>query len=211
MLTVKIRLCIEKLSKNCFKIYRSTVVAVQTRLTYLSRTLYNGLSKVLNKLRKTKNLKSLTEFYLTALTDECDEAMDFSDDMGDYVTSVCLIPLSKTHDEAQNFCLARNMYLFELTNPESVKALLDFSNLRFKESTGHFLHVQGKTREGCSVLCNEKGSFDVCIDLCNSRNFFYCEYYEPPRPLGGLDPAFIGDEVPVDSGISINSTEIHLD
>jgi hypothetical protein len=87
----------------------------------------------------------------------------------------------KTHDEAEGRCFSYLMALYNLDTPETQKALLDFSNSRFKESSGRLMHVYGKTSAGCSVIYNGNGLFEIYSDFCNSRYYFYCQYFRKPK------------------------------
>jgi hypothetical protein len=122
-------------------------------------------------------------------TDDCDEVKDLFDDTKNYLKTVCLVASAKTHDEADEYCTPNYMFLLYLDMSEAQKALFDFLNSRFKKSAG-LLHMQGKTNEGCSVLSNEKGSFDVGTDLCNSRYYFICEF---SRDLITVEPGSSSD------------------
>jgi hypothetical protein len=107
---------------------------------------------------------------------ECNQIKDLYDDSETYIKTVCTVLIDKTYDAAEKYCLSHGMSLFMLEPPEATKALLDLANTQYKAGRGFYLHVHGKTSEGCSSLFNGNGFFEVISDLCNSRYSFYCQY-----------------------------------
>jgi hypothetical protein len=107
---------------------------------------------------------------------DCNEIKDLYDDSETYIRTVCTVLTFRTHDAAEKYCLSYGMSLFMLEPPEATKALLDLANTQYKAGEEYTLHVHGKTSEGCSVLYNGNGLFEVFSDLCNSRLPYYCQY-----------------------------------
>jgi hypothetical protein len=102
-------------------------------------------------------------------TNDCNEIKDLYDDSETYIRTVCIVNIDKTHDAADKYCLSNGMSLFMLEPPEATKALLNFANTQYPPGRGYYLHVDGKTSEGCTVLYNGKGLFEVYSDFCNSQ------------------------------------------
>jgi hypothetical protein len=128
-------------------------------------------------------LKEIFILFYPVNTTNCDEVKDLNDDSGNYLTTVCMVAYSATHNEAYEKCLSYGMSLYNVETSEAKKALLDFSNTRFKAGAGAFLQVQDKTSEGCNVLYNEKGLFDVYVEDCYSKWYFYCQFVRTPTTI----------------------------
>jgi hypothetical protein len=116
-------------------------------------------------------------------TTNCDEVKDLNDDSGNYLTTVCLVAFGVTYNEADEKCLSYGMSLYNIDTPEAKKALLDFSNTRFKASLGGALYVQGKTSKGCNVLYNGGGLFSFYVSDCYSRLYFHCQLTRTPTTV----------------------------
>jgi hypothetical protein len=114
-------------------------------------------------------------------TTGCDEIKDLFDESQTYIRTICVVPLGKTHDAAEKYCLSNGMSLFMLEPPEAKKALLDYANSQFNPLEKAYLHVHGKTSAGCSVLYNGNGLFEEYLDFCNSRYYFYCQFTRVPK------------------------------
>jgi hypothetical protein len=108
---------------------------------------------------------------------------DLYDDSGNYLTTVCLIAFGATYKDADGKCLSYGMSLYNADASEAKKALLDFSNMRFKPSLGFILYVQGKTSDKCSIFYNGEGLFGVYSDDCNNRRYFYCQFTRTPTTV----------------------------
>jgi hypothetical protein len=126
-------------------------------------------------------MNELLILLLTVDTTICDEVKDLRDDSGNYLTTVCLA-VHCTYYEANKQCQSHGMSFFNANTSEDIKALLDFSDTRFKPLSGDFLYIQGKTNENCSVLYNgdDKGLFIVSAFPCYNRSLFYCQYTRTP-------------------------------
>jgi hypothetical protein len=116
-------------------------------------------------------------------TTNCDEVKDLNDDFGNYLTTVCLVAFEATYNEADGKCVSYGMSLYNVETPEAKKALLDFSNTRFKAGVGAFLHVQGKTSEGCAVVANWEGLFGIFYLDCSTTSYFYCQFTRTPTTV----------------------------
>jgi hypothetical protein len=70
------------------------------------------------------------------------------------------------------------MSLYNVDAPKAKKALLDFSNYWFRRETA--LYVEGKTSEGCAVVANTDGLFNVLTVSCFEEKNYYCQYTRDP-------------------------------
>jgi hypothetical protein len=130
-----------------------------------------------------------THIFLWTVNDaNCDDVKDLYDESSNYIKTLCLVPLSKNFDESAEKCQSYEMFLYNADDPEAEKALLDFSNFRFRPSYGGVLYVEGKTSAGCSVVSNEEGLFKVIFIDCNNKQYFYCQFVRTPKAeeLGNL-------------------------
>jgi hypothetical protein len=119
---------------------------------------------------------------LTVNATSCDEVKDLYDESTNYIKTVCLVLLYKDYDDAVAKCRSYGMSLYNVDAPEAKKTLLDFSNSRFRPSLGATLYVEGKTSEGCAVVANKEGLFDVLSVSCTNKTFFYCQYSRALEP-----------------------------
>jgi hypothetical protein len=123
-----------------------------------------------------------TDIVLITVNDtNCDDVKDLYDESTNYIKTVCLVPLFKTYDGAVEKCHSYGMSLYNVDAPEAKKALLDFSNSRFRPSLGGVLSVEGKTNDGCAAVGNSKGLFDVLYVNCSMTPYYYCQYTRTPK------------------------------
>lgn len=114
----------------------------------------------------------------------CDEIKDLYDESSNYIKTVCLIPAYKDFDSGTDRkCLSSGMSLYNVDAPEAKKALLDFTSFLFSR-LGTIISIDGKTSEGCAVVHNREGSFDVSYLSCSmilSVPYYYCQYMRTPK------------------------------
>jgi hypothetical protein len=88
-----------------------------------------------------------------------------------------------THVEADSICLSYKMNLYKSDNTEAKKALLDFSNTRFKTRSGDRLHIVDSTKSNCHVF-NGNGLFDVFFGVKDLKAYYYCQFVRKPSTAG---------------------------
>jgi hypothetical protein len=92
-----------------------------------------------------------------------------------------LVALKKTYDGADQKCQSQKMFLYNADDPQVERALVDFSNSQFRPSAGAKLYIYGKTREGCAVVNNSFGLFNVSFIDCSKMHYFYCQFTRTPK------------------------------
>jgi hypothetical protein len=89
--------------------------------------------------------------------------------------------MSKEYDGAVEKCQFYGMSLYNVDDLGAKKALLDFLDSRFRPSNGDVFYIEGKTSEGCAVVANWNGLFDVSFVDCFWTYYFHCQFVRTPK------------------------------
>lgn len=112
---------------------------------------------------------------------DCDGVKDLNDDSGNYIKTACLVPLRKNHKDSDEKCRSYGMSFYNVEAPEAKKALLNFSDTRFRPSYGAYIFVNGTKNKRCAAVNNKEGLFRLTFMNCTTKHYFYCQFVRTPQ------------------------------